>query len=64
MEAPTGSESVGASRTRRGDGEDRYWSSTRVPLIVWVLSVLRKLGIKRSMSSKYDDRAGDVWLAL
>ena len=36
----------------------------RVPLIFWLLSVLRKLGISRSISSKYDDSAGVVWFAL
>ena len=41
-----------------------YWRRTRVPLIFWLLSVLRKLGISRSISSKYEDSAGVVWLAL
>ena len=35
-----------------------------VPLIFWLLSVLRKLGMSRSISSKYDDSAGVVWFAL
>ena len=29
-----------------------YWSRMRVPLIFWLLRVLRKLGISRSISSK------------
>jgi hypothetical protein len=32
----------------------------RVPLMRWLLSVLRKLGISRSINSKYEDSAGDV----
>ena len=47
-----GSRIPGWRRTRLDGGQDHYWSSTRVPLIVWVLNVLRKLGSKRSMSSK------------
>ena len=39
-------------------GSRTYFSSTRVPLIFWVLSVLRNLGTMRSISSKYDDSAG------
>jgi hypothetical protein len=35
-----------------------YFSSTLVPRMRWVLSVLRKLGIIRSISSKYEDSAG------
>jgi len=31
-----------------------------VPLIFWLLSVLRKLGMRRSISSKYDESAGVV----
>src|SRR5215510_6144335 len=46
-----------------GSGAD-YLRRTRVPLIFWLLSVLRKLGMSRSISSKYDDSAGVVWLAL
>ena len=38
--------------------------STRVPLIFWVLSALRKFGINLSMISKYDERAGIFCCAL
>src|SRR5207249_6134844 len=41
-----------------------HFSSTRVPLIFWLLSALRKLGTRRSISSKYDDRAGVFCWAL
>jgi len=37
-----------------------YWRRMRVPLMRWLLSVLRKLGISRSINSKYEDSAGDV----
>ena len=37
-----------------------YWRRTLVPLIYWLLSVFRKLGISLSINSKYDDRAGVV----
>lgn len=43
-----------AIRDESGD----YFNSTRVPRIFWLLSVLRKLGMIWSISSKYDDRAG------
>ena len=36
----------------------RYLRSMRVPRIVWVLSALRNVGRSRSISSKYDERAG------
>ena len=50
---------------RCGSGEERaYWRRTRVPLIFWLLSVLRKLGISRSINSKYDESAGVLWFAL
>jgi hypothetical protein len=35
-----------------------YFSRTRVPLIFWLLSVLRKLGMIWSINSKYEDSAG------
>src|SRR3989442_1896433 len=35
-----------------------YLRRTRVPLIFWLLSALRKSGTMRSISSKYDARAG------
>ena len=52
------------SETARRRRKLRYWSRIRVPLIFWLLSVLRKVGMRRSISSKYDDNAGVVWLAL
>ena len=42
----------------------RYFSRTRVPRIFWLLSALRKFGTRRSISSKYDDRAGVFCCAL
>src|SRR5678815_3464911 len=41
-----------------------YSRRTRVPLILWLLSVLRKLGMRRSIYSKYEESAGVLWLAL
>ena len=41
-----------------------YFSRVLVPFIFCALNVLRKAGSSRSMSSKYDDRAGVCWLAL
>ena len=41
-----------------------YLSSTRLPRTRWELSVFRKLGRSRSISSKNDDSAGVVWLEL
>ena len=35
-----------------------YLSRTRVPLIFWLLSALRKFGTSRSISSKYEESAG------
>ena len=35
-----------------------YFSRTRVPRIRWVLSEPRKLGMSRSISSKYEESAG------
>ena len=45
-------------------GLSPYCRRTRVPLMLWLLRVLRKLGISRSINSKYDDSAGVLWLAL
>jgi len=42
---------------------DRY-SPRQVYLAFWLLSVLRNVGMSRSINSKYDDNAGVVWLAL
>ena len=41
-----------------------YFSRTRVPLIFWLLSALRKFGTSRSISSKYEDSAGVFCWAL
>jgi hypothetical protein len=41
-----------------------YFNRTRVPLIFWLLSALRKFGTSRSISSKYDDSAGVFCCAL
>ena len=41
-----------------------YFRSTRVPRIFWALRVLRKLGITRSINSKYVDSAGTLCCAL
>jgi len=35
-----------------------YFMRIREPLIFWLLRVLRKLGTRRSISSKYEERAG------
>src|SRR5689334_22076290 len=43
---------------------DHYFRRTRVPLIFWLLSALRKFGTRRSISSKYDDSAGVFCCAL
>ena len=61
-------------RRTRGSDEQRfgmerhgavdYLSRTRVPLIFWLLSALRKLGTRRSISSKYDESAGVFCCAL
>ena len=42
----------------------RYFSRTRVPRIFWALSVFRKLGTSRSISSKYEESAGVFCAAL
>jgi len=39
-----------------------YLSRTRLPWIFCALNVLRKAGSRRSINSKYDDRAGVCWL--
>jgi len=41
-----------------------YCRRKRVPLTFWLLSVLMKLGITRSISSKYEDSAGVCWFGL
>ena len=41
-----------------------YFSRMRVPLIFWLLRALRKFGTRRSISSKYEDRAGVFCWAL
>lgn len=41
-----------------------YCRRNLVPLTFWLLSVLRKLGISRSISSKYEERAGVCWFGL
>ena len=38
--------------------EQPHSNNTRVPLIFWLLSAVRKFGTSRSISSKYDDSAG------
>jgi hypothetical protein len=50
-------------RTSRSNGL-RYFKRTRVPLIFWLLSALRKSGTMRSINSKYDDSAGVFVCAL
>ena len=54
----------GATRPCAKAGRSAYCRRTRVPLIFWLLSVLRKLGISLSISSKYDESAGVLWFAL
>ena len=41
-----------------------YLRRVLVPFIFCALSVLRNAGSSRSISSKYEDRAGVCWLAL
>jgi hypothetical protein len=41
-----------------------HFSRTRVPLIFWLLSAVRKFGTRRSISSKYEDKAGVFCCAL
>ena len=56
-----------AASTRTMPGQwscSRYLRRTRVPLIFWLLSAPRKSGTMRSISSKYDDRAGVVCCEL
>ena len=47
-----------APRSSALELRSRYLRSMRVPRIVWVLSALRNVGRSRSISSKYDERAG------
>ena len=54
----------GLSPGERLAGGTRYLSRTRVPLIFWLLSSPRKSGTMRSISSKYDERAGVVCCEL
>jgi len=51
-----------AWRTRAGHAN--YFSSTRVPRTFWLLSVLKKFGTRRSISSKYEDNAGVLCCTL
>ena len=55
---------VNRTEVSRAAGRSGYFSRTRVPLIFWLLSVLRKSGTSRSISSKYDDSAGVFCWAL
>lgn len=48
----------------RVDTHGGYFSRTRDPRIFWLLNALRKLGTSRSISSKYDDKAGVFCCAL
>src|ERR1017187_2564631 len=54
---------TGAVHGSRG-ASAAYFSRTRVPLIFWLLSVLRKSGTMRSINSKYDESAGVFCCAL
>ena len=49
---------LGVASGRRGPQQRGYFRSTRVPRIFCELSVLRNVGSRRSINSKYDDSAG------
>ncbi len=54
----------GAAGTEVPASTTGYFRRVLVPFIFCALNVLRKAGSSRSISSKYEERAGVCWLAL